>query len=813
MSRSTGNSQSPRSLTHSEAEELLSARLDAPIDPWDNRALLGHLQGCASCRAFAVQMEVMARDLESLPRLPASPAVRREVHNRITAPPSFWGRLTASGSSGNGGFGRALPVALAAMVLLVAVTTYVLVELTGSGGGGVGSINAPGEVAVQLTPAENAQSSADATGTVSVLSELPSLSPTATVRVVPPPPTFGASSTAAAGGLATVTPSPESGAPALAQSLPTATAGTENATTAGEPEITVESARTPADQGGQVAAAGFGQPSPTATAEASGGEPPEPTATEETTGIAAAGDPESSAKAGATPAIDGDGTAITAAEPTATSEASPTPSATLEPTATASPEPSPTETPAPPTATATPEPTETATLEPTETAEPTQTATPEPTWTPTEEPTATATLEPTATPSPTSEPTHTPTSEPTITPSPTATPTETPYAEVQQGQPPIVPVAGNAIETGEEESGSTQIQSQGPTEPEPTETAASQSGSSQIVSVGGGADEGEESEEATEEPTSETEEGLGGQTAMMLDSAPVVTDLGPGVSAPIGRIEFRSSVDFFCAWLSDGSLGVIGTNGSVVASLGAANYPVWSPLGGVLLYADVSSGASRVMTWDAETGDIYGGGEPSDQTVNDVPAGWSGSEYYYQRTFPDSPGEIEFHAASWDGSGDRLIWSSTDVYPVSARPVATDFGFMFATGSSWIGVAPDGGSWVVGSNPYGAIGAAILGPGRSLIAYTVGNEIVVAETSNPGAALGSSIPFTGGFDFSSAGDQIVVANGSSLMIYSLYGDYVGSAGGSNLIGPPYWLDDTIYYLEQGPTTTLRTVSASEVVSQ
>ena len=122
----------------------------------------------------------------------------------------------------------------------------------------------------------------------------------------------------------------------------------------------------------------------------------------------------------------------------------------------------------------------------------------------------------------------------------------------------------------------------------------------------------------------------------LLDSSPVIADLGSGVSAPDGRLEFRSGMDLFCVTLGDGSLGVASQSGSMLISLGAGMYPIWSPLGSILLYSDVSSGASRIMTWDSETGNVYPGGVGDDRTYNDTPAGWSGERYYYQRTFPES---------------------------------------------------------------------------------------------------------------------------------------------------------------------------------
>jgi predicted anti-sigma-YlaC factor YlaD len=74
---STGNNMpgqrrpgGPTPLTHAEAEALISARLDGPLDPAYNRNLLAHLVGCQSCRAFAERMETMSRGLREIPHLP-----------------------------------------------------------------------------------------------------------------------------------------------------------------------------------------------------------------------------------------------------------------------------------------------------------------------------------------------------------------------------------------------------------------------------------------------------------------------------------------------------------------------------------------------------------------------------------------------------------------------------------------------------------------------------------------------------------------------------------------------------------------------
>src|SRR5690606_27904106 len=72
-----------RRLNHEEAEVLISARMDEQLDRADSRALLVHLQTGESCRAFAVQSEVLGRELGALPVLPPSALVDRQIREAI----------------------------------------------------------------------------------------------------------------------------------------------------------------------------------------------------------------------------------------------------------------------------------------------------------------------------------------------------------------------------------------------------------------------------------------------------------------------------------------------------------------------------------------------------------------------------------------------------------------------------------------------------------------------------------------------------------------------------------------------------------
>src|SRR5690606_33262658 len=87
----------PARLSHDAAEALISARLDGPLDPVDNRSLLAHLATCPTCRAFSEQMSGMSRGLRDLPHMPASPAVSRQVRERLQAGQPWWSRLSMGG--------------------------------------------------------------------------------------------------------------------------------------------------------------------------------------------------------------------------------------------------------------------------------------------------------------------------------------------------------------------------------------------------------------------------------------------------------------------------------------------------------------------------------------------------------------------------------------------------------------------------------------------------------------------------------------------------------------------------------------------
>ncbi len=146
-----------RRLSHDEAETLISARMDEHLDRADSRALLVHLQTCESCRAFAVQSEVLGRELSALPVLPPSALVDRQIRATIGQGRSRWSlAYLMPAAGGNSG----LRVAVGALAMLTLVSVYLLVRIAGDQPGSGPSIDAPtGGIAQQLeqTPAEESQ--------------------------------------------------------------------------------------------------------------------------------------------------------------------------------------------------------------------------------------------------------------------------------------------------------------------------------------------------------------------------------------------------------------------------------------------------------------------------------------------------------------------------------------------------------------------------------------------------------------------------------------------------------------------------------
>jgi hypothetical protein len=83
-------------ISHDRAQELISARMDAPLTAAEHRELQRHLAACDTCRDFVGQADDLARGLQVLPRLAPSPAVSRAVMAAVRADAPGWGWLRRS---------------------------------------------------------------------------------------------------------------------------------------------------------------------------------------------------------------------------------------------------------------------------------------------------------------------------------------------------------------------------------------------------------------------------------------------------------------------------------------------------------------------------------------------------------------------------------------------------------------------------------------------------------------------------------------------------------------------------------------------
>ena len=181
-------------ISHDRAEELISARMDAPLTPAEHRELQGHLAACDSCRFFVGQADDLARGLQVLPRLAPSPAVSRAVMAAVRADAPGWGWLRRSlqmlSSPGMAvASGLALVVALAGALIL--------------------ALNAPGSGGEQAAEPES-------TIAAVAIAPLPTEAPTEIPTTEPEP-------TATRAPLRTVAPAPTKEAVKIPTPRPTAT--------------------------------------------------------------------------------------------------------------------------------------------------------------------------------------------------------------------------------------------------------------------------------------------------------------------------------------------------------------------------------------------------------------------------------------------------------------------------------------------------------------------------------------------------------------------------------------------------------------
>lgn len=702
IGRSHGSSRAVPTLSHTEAEALLSARLDAPLSDLQEQSLATHLAHCHPCSQFAAQMNAMRAGIHALPRLPASPIVSRQVRERISQPISMWGRLGGL-LSGRVGFA---PLAATVAMLILVLGGYALFRDNGENGRLGPTISAGTQIALNST----------------------------------------------------------------------ATAGADSVTQTSSSSIPP----------GEILPTDV----PTELPNVRGIEP-EPTATESVSTFLAATDES------ATPTA----TNVPTQEPTATSEPTNEPTATREPSATNTPRPEPTETQEP-----------TPTIAPTD--EPTATAEPSATHTPTDEPRPTRT--------PTSEPTATekPTREPTATEEPTRKPTEEPTAteEPVQEQPTIAPAGDGGGEV-----------SQPPADEQPTDVPADETAPEDTTAIE--PIEGTKADEQTVEADRTPDDGATGHASSdsanedertaeaPLDDTARITGITSG-GAPVGplRINAPGTLMILSSDPAGSDLQVVSVeDGSVLADLGAGANPIWSPLGMLVLYQSFAGGAPAAALYDGDTGEVVVISDPAaDGAIQDIPAGWSGTAAYYLRETGDEASTVTLYAYDVNTGETTTVWTSEGVALSPGRPIPTGDGFLIATTQSWLLIGIDGSEANLGPNDYGLTGEGFLSPFGSLVAYPAGGQIIVADVSTPGIAIGQPLPYVSGvgagFTWSPDGTHLAVSDGVSLQMYDTAGSFAGAAASAVgvTIAAPQWLDDGIYYVELDPTPSLRRLLEAKI---
>jgi hypothetical protein len=116
-------------ISHERAEELISARMDAPLNPAEHYELQTHLAACPTCRVFVSQADDIARGLHGMTRLHASPAVSRAVMSAVREEQTGWAWLSQALQA----FSSPGMAAAASMALIVALAGVLYVAINDSG--------------------------------------------------------------------------------------------------------------------------------------------------------------------------------------------------------------------------------------------------------------------------------------------------------------------------------------------------------------------------------------------------------------------------------------------------------------------------------------------------------------------------------------------------------------------------------------------------------------------------------------------------------------------------------------------------------
>lgn len=843
-------------IGHREAEALISARLDGPLDPAANRELAAHLATCDECRAFAEQMHLMARGIRDLPVLAPSPTVRRGVYDHIDKRRTSRSWLPSRGALA--------PLALAAVLVLVIAGTVLAATLPR-----FRDEENPVRIGAPVFETSTVVAAIVATETATLVATgIPSVEASATIITSEPATTP-----------ATVTPEPltptrQPFEVAFATQSPPSPATAEPTV----PPVPTATSPAPAPQ------TAMEPPPPAATATP---EPPAaptatsvpPTATSPSPVIAAAAPtrtvapelatstlPPATATAvppTATPRLVATATkpAATATLPPPTQTATPVPPSAVPPTSTpvpltATPEPSatvvppsPTETPAGPptiaprgardqgsTATAAPPRSvrtgsaESPTLEPTQPApEPTQT--PPPMATATSEPAVVAADLPTVTAAATCQPAETvPNGPPTIAPSdgvaPPSTGDEDPCAppSASAGSGVAEPFATTPPEP--ESTTDSQVVVPGATATliESTEPVAAPTEPAAIVQLPGetATPVPADPDSATSIATNSTEEGVSvpdGPVGTSVESTGVdgsdpsesIASELPAGTAPGGPLAVSPDQNRFVIGTNGGPLWIAGFNGSLVPIDAPDPYfPVWALDGSRLLiaYYPDNPDSAALGEVDATSGSVSAlTSQPDNTPTRDVPAGWLGQSAVYQRTYVNEPSRgIEL----WRVGADAPFWTLEGEQAYTAHPISLGQSVLLATSAGWFEVASSGDATNLGpASITGRIDEFAIGP-TGMIAYASEGQLVIASVENPGNVLASPSYSAsgGGFDWSPDGGRLVIADGATLTFVTQAGETIATLESSEggLISGPYWTTRGVLFLDSD-TDALRRVAS------
>ncbi|MGB3305415.1 MAG: zf-HC2 domain-containing protein [Thermomicrobiales bacterium] len=789
-------------ISHIEAQALISARLDEPLDPLAERELQAHLATCPTCRAFANQTANMTHALRELPYLPASPAVSRTVMEHIQRPTPIWGAVQQWVSPNLGS-----AVSTIAAVLVVAVLSiFVLTRIVGQDGGD------HEQQQVLNAPAQETQSAVainDRTPTVA-----PTTAPTQAAPTAPPTTTGQGGSTGV----------PTTGAPSAQPTAPGQPAGGE------APPTQVTQAPE------QPQATNTEAPEPTSPVTDAGEQAQIVVPTTVPSAVPTSGDTQVAEKATTATGptqdqafnLTGEGTPeatktpAPAVEPTAvpTEVPSETPVPTEEPTVTEAPTAEPTETPVP-------------TTEPTATAVPTQgpTEVPAPTEAPAPPEVPTETPAPTETPVPTEVPTETPL--PTATSVPTAEPTETPSDESQV----ILPADGTYVATSEIGAEATTASTAAPTEPaiEPQTTTVNTpvagngnaGNNGQVIEP---ASSGEATPEtAVPEPTSPVEEPGGEQRIEPSNSGdnqrrptPQPTD---GTGGPAGVIEsgtatVASEAGDLSSAESLGSFGggagdrLVYENGGVGVSSAPGVANPASFFGATLAEQPGTSGQSVFV--------CLGGGECTDATSasaegthTDVAIGWIDSLMVYQRDLPD--GTVEYRAAFIDpdtgeANDDRQLQSGGPELRRSGNVFAYGGGLLVESSGGWVMVWDDHARALAAAESSSPRSLVRIYENLGLVTYVTNGQLVLQGIDDGSV---TTLPFSGvDYDLSPGGDQVVVSTGSGIELLDRGGNVTGTFANAQGIatGSVLWMPDgTIDFVDQS-SGQIRSIPVDDATS-